>query len=192
MAAASSITHSENARKTTSGPGPNRFSEVVTVATMTAVAAVLLLRALTTGLLGDELLFVHAIDLGFAASLCEPGSSHPPLMRLIIGSIADSSSPDWLLRLPSIIFSVATVFVWSRVLRRLIQDVTSQSLLLVAMALNPIWIELGFQCLPYAALTFFASLHCLAWLHCSICRSKHPIHLLRLKTSPRISLKRRR
>ncbi|MCP4169865.1 MAG: hypothetical protein GY758_03725 [Fuerstiella sp.] len=172
MADASPLTHSEIARAPTSGHGLMGVSDVVTVSTMTAVASLLLLRALTTGLLGDELLFVHAIDLGFVPSLCETGSSHPPLVRLIVGSIANSSSPDWLLRLPSVIFSVATVFVWSRVLRRLILDKTSRSLLLVAMALNPIWVELGFQCLPYAALTFFASLHCLAWLQICSARTK--------------------
>ncbi|MDG1893551.1 MAG: hypothetical protein P8J37_01450 [Fuerstiella sp.] len=170
MAEASPITHSEIAPVPTSGHRLMGVSDVVTVATMTAVAALLLLRAFTIGLLGDELLFLHAIDLGLVASLCEPGSSHPPLMRLIVGCIADSSSPDWLLRLPSVIFSIATVFVWSRVLQQLIRDKTAQSLLLVAMALNPIWIGLAFQCLPYAALTFFASLHCLAWLQ--ICSAR--------------------
>lgn len=172
MAEASPPTHSEIADEPAPGPCPMRISDVITFTTMTAVAALLLLRALTTGLLGDELLFVHAIDMGLAASLCEPGSSHPPLVRIIVGAIANSSSPDWLLRLPSVVFSVATVFVWSRVLRRLISDNTSRSLLLVAMALNPIWIQLGFQCLPYAALTFFASLHCLAWLHVCFARTK--------------------
>ena len=127
MAEASPSTHSEIADEPASSPGPLSISDGVTYATMTAVAALLLLRALTTGLLGDELLFVHAIDLGLAASLCEPGSSHPPLVRMIVGAIADSSSPDWLLRLPSVVFSVATVFVWSRILRRLILDIKSRS-----------------------------------------------------------------
>ncbi len=135
-----------------------------TLATAMAAFLLLMLRATTTGLLCDELLFVHAIDLGSLAGLCAPGSSHPPLLRLVVGAFADSGSPDWLLRLPSVLCSVGCVFVWSGILRRLIADRSCQSMLLPAMALNPVFVELGFQCLPYAPLMLFASLHCRAWL----------------------------
>ncbi|MEZ6062266.1 MAG: hypothetical protein R3C19_18145 [Planctomycetaceae bacterium] len=136
----------------------------VTIVAALATLALLLLRATTTGLLCDELLFVHAVDLGPVDGLFAPGSSHPPLLRLLVGSFADSASPDWVLRLPCLLFSVGSVLIWSRVLVRLCPDLVCRGLLLAAMALNPAMLELGFQCLPYAPLTFFASLHCLAWM----------------------------
>jgi len=141
-----------------------RVDWYVMVGTMVMVAAAFTYRIATTGLLCDELLFIHAIDMGLPNSVLEPGSSHPPLMRFVIGLFANSSSPDWALRLPSVIISLLTVIVWGHLLRRLIDDQTVRALILPAMALNPIWLHHGYQCLPYAGLALFGSLHALAFL----------------------------
>jgi len=37
-------------------------------------------------------------------------------------------------------------------------------MLLAGMALNPLWLEQAFQCLPYSPLVLCSSLHCLAWM----------------------------
>ncbi len=121
--------------------------------------------ALSCGLFGDELLFAHAIELGLQNSLMTPGSSHPPLVRLIVSLIADpSQSSDWLLRLPSLVFAIGSVFVWQRVLKKLIELRFLRCLLLPAIALNPVWLAQAFQCLPYSALFFSAA--CIAWHGC--------------------------
>ncbi len=136
----------------------------VTIATAAIVTIFIVQRVVTTGLLGDELLFYHAIDLGFPQSLLAPGSSHPPLFRLIVDLSTRSNSPDWMFRLPSCLLAIGTVFIWQRVLLRLVDDHVLRCLILPAMALNPIWLNHSYQCLPYAPLTFAASLHCLAWM----------------------------
>ena len=141
----------------------NKFDPPTTV--IAAFATVLLIwKAASTGLQGDELLFLHAVDLGFFGGLFAPGSSHPPLMRCFVSAIADLHSPEWLIRLPSVTFSIGTVFVWSRILQRLFDDRRIRTLLLAGMALNIVWLDLAFQCLPYAPFSCFAALHCLAWL----------------------------
>ena len=122
------------------------------------------IRMSSHGLLVDELLFVDAIEHGFVGGMFAVGSSHPPLIKWIVGLIADGSSPDWLLRLPSLLFSVANVFVWFAILKRLVKDQKIVTYLLPTISLSPVWMTQGFQCLPYSAMTFFASLHCLAWL----------------------------
>lgn len=137
----------------------------VTFLTATVTGTVLVHRALTSGLLGDELMFVHAVDEGFIRSLMAAGSSHPPLIRLVVGAIADpASAPDWLLRLPCLICAVGCVFIWQRVLLRLIEPRLIRCMLLPAIALNPIWLGQAFQCLPYPPLVFVSSLHCLMWM----------------------------
>ena len=151
------------ANHTPSVPQPPQSGAAFVAVVALVTSAGLMFRATTTGLFGDELLFVRAINLGVIEGLCSPGSSHPPLMRLIVGAFTDSASPDWLFRLPSIVLSTLTVVVWSRVLTRLVLDTKTQCLLLATLSLNPVWINLAFQCLPYAAVTFFASVHCLAW-----------------------------
>ncbi|TWT43006.1 hypothetical protein KOR42_46060 [Thalassoglobus neptunius] len=142
----------------------SRSSFLIPTLTSLGVLVLLALRVWRTGLLGDELLFVHAIDLGVSEGLFAVGSSHPPFVRLLVSLFADGESPDWLLRLPSVLMAVATVFVWDAILRRLVPDRWLIALLLPAMALSPVWLTQGFQCLPYAALALFSSLHCLAWM----------------------------
>jgi|GEM_PF-2894080 len=137
----------------------------VTILTAAVVGIVVVHRALTSGLLGDELMFVHAVDEGFSNSLMAAGSSHPPLVRLVVGAVADpAASPDWLLRLPCLICAVGCVFIWQRVLLRLIEPRLIRCMLLPAIALNPIWLGQAFQCLPYPPLVFVSSLHCLMWM----------------------------
>ncbi|MEW4487282.1 hypothetical protein AB1L42_04325 [Thalassoglobus sp. JC818] len=142
----------------------SRSQYLIPTITSLGVLVLLGLRVWQTGLLGDELLFVHAIDLGASDGLFAVGSSHPPFVRLLVSLFADGESPDWLLRLPSVAMAVATVFVWNAILSRLVPDRWLIALLLPAMALSPVWLTQGFQCLPYAALAFFSSLHCLAWM----------------------------
>lgn len=125
---------------------------------------VLLRRAVHHGLLGDELLFVHAISLGLPDSLMAAGSSHPPLLRWLVSLVADAQSPDWLLRLPSVLFATACVPVWFLILQRLFDAPLIRGSLLLAISLNDFWLTQAFQCLPYPPLVFFASLHCLAWM----------------------------
>ncbi len=144
--------------------GATLIDWLVTIATAAIVAIFVAERVLTTGLLGDELLFYHAIDLGIPESLLAPGSSHPPLFRLIVDLFTKPDSPDWLFRLPSCLLSIGAVFVWQRILLRLIEDRLLRCLILPAMALNPVWLLHSYQCLPYAPLTFAVSLHCLAWM----------------------------
>lgn len=142
-----------------------RQEGIITVATALAVLLVLGYRALRFGLLGDELLFMHAINLGFPDSLMAAGSSHPPLLRAIVDAITDpATAPDWLLRLPSVLFAVACVPVWQKILRHLFASTFVRCALLPAIALNNFWLSQAFQCLPYSPLVFFASLHCLAWI----------------------------
>jgi len=148
----------------------------MTVATAVVFATVVVYRALSCGLLGDELMFVHAVDLGLRDSLMAAGSSHPPLLRLVVQAIAKpSTSPDWLLRLPCLICAIGCVFVWQRVLLRIIKQRSVRCMLLPAMALNPMWLGQAFQCLPYSPLVFFSSLHCLMWLRFTECRDNRRI-----------------
>ncbi len=136
-----------------------------TVATAVVFGAVIVHRATSCGLLGDELMFVHAIDLGLRNSLMAAGSSHPPLLRLVVQVIADpATSPDWLLRLPCLICAIGCVFVWQRVLLRIIKRRGVRCMLLLAMTFNPLWLSQAFQCLPYSPLVFCSSLHCLMWM----------------------------
>ncbi|MCR9200798.1 MAG: glycosyltransferase family 39 protein [Planctomycetaceae bacterium] len=134
------------------------------VFTALVVLFVLLRRAIYHGLLGDELLFVHAISLGFPDSLMAAGSSHPPLLRWLVSLLADPRSADWLLRLPSVLFAIACVPVWFLILQRLFDSPVVRGSLLLAISLNEFWLTQAFQCLPYPPLVFFASLHCLAWM----------------------------
>ena len=134
------------------------------VLTALITLVVLLRRAVYQGLLGDDLLFLHAISLGFPDSLMAAGSSHPPLLRWLVSLIADPQSADWLLRLPSVLFATACVPIWFFILQRLFDSPMIRGSLLLAMALNDFWLTQAFQCLPYPPLAFFASLHCLAWM----------------------------
>lgn len=137
----------------------------VTWVTALAVAWLVGSRAFSRGLLGDELLFMHAIARGLSDGLMAAGSSHPPLQRIIVGAMGSPHAvPDWLLRLPSVVVAVASVFVWSRLLTRLVEPTLVRSAVLVAVALNPAWLHQAFQCLPYSPLVFFSTLHFLAWV----------------------------
>jgi hypothetical protein len=136
---------------------------MVTGASVVLAAAILLYRATTTGMWCDELLFLHAIDLGPVAGLWAGESSHPPLLRWLLAPLAGFSAPDWLLRLPSILASAACVVVWSRILLRMFSCRAIVLMLVPVLALNHAFLLVGYQCVPYALLTLFASLHCLAW-----------------------------
>lgn len=129
-----------------------------------AVGAVSLLGsfAARTGLWCDELSFLRAIHLGLRAGLTAVGSSHPPLMRLLAAPCAGAAS-DLVVRLPSLVCAFATVLVWSRLLRCVMEDRATRILLLPAMALNATWLALAYLLLPYALLVFLASLHAWSW-----------------------------
>lgn len=145
-------------------PIGDRLCSASLILTAVGVAFLVIRNAVTRGLLTDELLFVHAIELGLKNSLMAPGSSHPPLLRILVSAIADpATSADWLLRLPSIVAAVGVVYVWHRILSRVVSPVL-HALLLPAMAFNPFWVEQSFQCLPYSLLVFASSCYCLAWL----------------------------
>jgi hypothetical protein len=149
------------------GRSTNRWTRsipgLVTGATLTFVVATLGYWSFTTGLQVDELLFLRAIRMGPIEGLTVSGSSHPPLVRWVLTPLGGRSSPDWLLRLPSILASAASILIWSRILRRMIPDRVTAALLLPAMALSAPFLALGYQCLPYAALFFLTSWHGLAW-----------------------------
>lgn len=144
----------------------NHFETAVAVLTLLCMLAVLLWRSVSNGLLGDELLFVHAIRQGLPDSLMSAGSSHPPLLRIIVGLVTDpATAADWQLRLPCVLLAVGCVPVWHRILKHLFATPLIRAALLPAIALNKFWLTQAYQCLPYAPLVFFSSLHGLAWLH---------------------------
>lgn len=132
---------------------------------LTALIPLILLTywAATTGLQCDELLFLRAIQLGPLDGLAAVGSSHPPLVRWLVSPFCDSGMPDWWLRLPCVLASVATVFVWYALLNRVFRDRATVALLLGAMTLSGSWLAVGYQLVPYAFLTLFVSLHALSW-----------------------------
>ena len=142
----------------------DKLPAISAVATSALVSILLLRWSINTGLWCDELLFLRAVELGPLGGLMTPGSSHPPLLRWLLAPWAHGSLPDWALRLPSILASIATIWVWKSVLQRLLPDRWSVSLLLPALALNVAWLAIAYQCVPYAMLTLLASLHVLAWL----------------------------
>ncbi len=141
-----------------------RHMPIVPVVTVLVVGTLLTYWSTATGLQCDELLMLRAIELGPVDSLFAPGSSHPPLSRWLMAPVASAVSSDWVVRLPSMLAALLTITVWWSFLRRLIPDPWTCKLLLPAMALNLSWLALGYQCVPYAWLTLFASLHALAWL----------------------------
>jgi hypothetical protein len=115
-------------------------------------------------LCNDELLFLRAIELGPVDGLMVEGSSHPPLFRLVVGSILDSSASDLLLRIPSIICVLATLVIWHLILQRLFDEPYLVAAILALTACNAHWLEAGFLMLPYAMLTMLGSAHALFWL----------------------------
>jgi hypothetical protein len=132
--------------------------------TILAVAALLLNWSMNTGLQCDELLFLRAIELGPIQGLTAIGSSHPPLFRWIVGALFDSQSSDWLLRLPSVICALATVWVWFVILRKLFDDSRLVMIALPLVVCNSAWIDIAYQLTPYSFLTLVVSVHGLMWL----------------------------
>ncbi|MCA9194400.1 MAG: glycosyltransferase family 39 protein [Planctomycetales bacterium] len=118
----------------------------------------------STGLQTDELLFLRAIELGPVDGLLAPGSSHPPLFRWLVGLCLDGNCPDWVLRTPSIILSLATIIVWWAIGKRLISNAFTTACMLPILAFMPSWLDVAYQLTPYAALTFFVTLHTWCWL----------------------------
>lgn len=135
----------------------------VTIATVALAVTILCHRAWTTGLQCDELLFLRAVELGPVGGLMAAGSSHPPLLRWLLAPLGGQASPDWLVRLPSILTSATSIVVWGAILRRMIPDRPTAWLLLPAMALGGTFLAQGYQCTPYALLMLLASLHGLCW-----------------------------
>ena len=146
------------------GENPTSSSITGLVVAVLLVSALMIWWAITLGLSVDELLYLRAIDLGPVDSLMSKGSSHPPLFRWIAGAFLDGSAPDWMLRIPSILCTVATLFVWHLIFRRLFDDRIIAGLVLLLTACNIHWLEHGFQLLPYTFLTLLGSAHCLFWL----------------------------
>ena len=137
-----------------------------TVLALTVVLATGLLGwwASSTGLCNDELLFLRAIELGPIDGLMAEGSSHPPLFRWIVGPFLDSTAPDWLLRVPSILCVVCTIVIWKRIFEKLFDSLQISAAVLVLAACSVHWLEAGFLLLPYALLTMLGSAHALFWL----------------------------
>ena len=162
----------------TSKPTHGWLSSGVLALTIITVTSILLSWASGTGLQCDELLILRVIEMGpLSEGLMTPGSSHPPLGRLLVDLAGSKESPDWVLRTPSIIAGLLTVAVWYHILRLLFADKRIIALLLPSMALSRGWLEIAYQVTPYSFLTFFVSLHCLSWLL-----------LLRKRNLPRILL----
>jgi Dolichyl-phosphate-mannose-protein mannosyltransferase len=157
-------TSSNQPNLTTAGEMPRWVPFLVIATTMTAVAILLSKWATQTGLQCDELLFLRAIDLGPIEGLTAIGSSHPPLFRWIVGALFDSQSPDWALRLPSIMCALATIVVWYAILRKLFQDSVLVLITLPLVVCNSAWIDIAYQLTPYSCLTLLASLHAWMWL----------------------------
>jgi hypothetical protein len=150
-------------------PGPGWCASLwsqwlVLLATILAVGIVLMRWAATTGLQCDELLYLRAIELGPVDGLFAVGSSHPPLFRWVVGAFVSCDSPDWLLRMPSVIASLLTIVIWFKVLRRIFRDSWLVVISLPLMASCGEWLQIGYQLTPYAFLTFLCSLHGLSWL----------------------------
>ena len=127
------------------------------------VAGLLGWWASSTGLCNDELLYLRAIDLGMVDGLMAEGSSHPPLFRWFVAPFVDSSSPDWLLRVPSILCVIATIAIWYFIFQQLFKDRTVSAAVLLLTACNVHWLEAGFLLLPYAMLAMLGSAHALFW-----------------------------
>ena len=132
--------------------------------------------ASSTGLCNDELLYLRAIELGPVDSLMAEGSSHPPLGRLAVWPFVDSSSPDWMLRLPSILCAITTLLLWHMIFQQLFRDRYLAVLILVLAAGNIHWLKIGFLVLPYAMLTMLATAHALFWLR--LVRSQSRLNII--------------
>lgn len=151
----------------TDAPADRRASawvRVSTLATCVFVGVVFTRWAATTGLWCDELLILRAIRLGAWDGLCVAGSSHPPLVRWIAGACVPDGASDLGWRVPSLVFALATVVVWSRILARLFDDAPTVALLLPALALNAAWATSAYQLSPYPLLVLLASIHVWSWL----------------------------
>ena len=145
----------------------DRLLLAVTVACALGALAMLGRWAFATGLWCDELLFLRAIEAGPVGGLMLAGSSHPPLVRWILTPFVSSATSDLGLRALSLAASVACVFVWSALLRRILVDRVLVCLVLPACVLNAAWAAVAFQLVPYACFSLFVALHAwrLAFLH---------------------------
>lgn len=134
-----------------------------TLATCLFIGVVLTRWAATTGLWCDELLLLRAIRLGAWDGLCVAGSSHPPLVRWIAGACVPNDASDLAWRIPSLVYALASILVWSRILARLFDDAWTVALLLPALALNAAWATSAYQLSPYPLLVLLASIHVWSW-----------------------------
>ena len=146
MALPGHVGHTADSRMLSQQDSENpRSSQQVLVlcVVLCSVFAVLAIRSATTGLSGDELLFLRAIELGPVDGLMSVGSSHPPLGRLIVGSLFSSADPDWMLRSPSVLAALLSVVTWFFILKRVFDDQRLIVVLLPLMALSKSWLDIG-------------------------------------------------
>ena len=93
------------------------------------------------------------------------GDTHPPLYYLLIWPLGQLHAPIWVLRIPGAILSLASVWLFWRILEALELRPRVRVAALILMAIMPIQLYYAQEARMYSLLEFLVLAACLAMLH---------------------------
>src|ERR1035437_10050589 len=105
------------------------------------------------------------------------GDTHPPLYYLLIWPLGQLHAPIWVLRIPSALLSLASIWLFWRILEEFRLPLRIQMAALILMAIMPIQLYYAQEARMYSLLEFLVLAACLAmlrkhwgwyWLACAL------------------------